>query len=989
MSSALRETSPFLDAEATLAAAVTHGVLEEAAVLAAIALLEQAPLHEEWDSALMLGLLIDNRAAVDRTIAACMLRFRQLSDTVAQDALVEKLLSHCFTSLSASPTEASGRRTGRDQIERSAAKLIDEITILLCERPFEHEQHRSRLLSHARRIQHIQGSGELSEAVVRFLDTISGDPEHRSDHEATVRLTWHRKLELYESLEASEAALLSHLGADRRLHLPQLTADLLGAYRVLITSQSKERAPNAILHAIDNLAGWLEEIPYDGRRKLEILREMIGRAAMGVPFEELPLPVRRHLELHRELLPGPSHPEDLLRLARESYASNEGDEIFVRLLALFKRLPLIRFRVDDLSDLLVGYGHRSRSERAWRALLDLVESILTGLEEIVPSSDDVTKEAARINRARRELLDHDRRLRELLLRIATDMVFRVSDDPSVETNVRELAWRILLRAKPPDHFELLDRGLGTDPRLIVPTIEEASRAHRRALWRVVSPRWMLLTGAQATERRRRIGAIADAFRNTAPIDLIESRGDQPGPLLALALDDADTEVRSMIERAVMDAGYGIELDIVRQQRRLEALRNELAGTRQQIIAAEEEIDGLGDRLRRLDVERGQRVVEWQALRQRRAAIETESIIRTAELSVRFEELRIRTAEAIQRAEIEERTLRRLAGEVAARVREASTVAREIETLVASQRHEEQELASAQRELQHVRQAQHAAESAHRSAQNELRSVQGRSPSRPRHTSDPQEMQRRNDRYEAERAAHQRQLSAASERVASLDSRLRQLESQESDCAARISGAQSRLQTLARNVRIVDERRRAIETAIADLQRQVATHRTTWNALRAQIAELQRQTAAVAAEAERAQADATRWLAELGRESDAVRARIDGIGAELRTIEARLVQVRAERDRLELRARQLQHDFNSGLAHLEQLSEQSVPASARANRRGMTLEQQHDHDTDELQSSLVQYAAGVERALRHSPPPLTRTERAARRAETRRVQTAGR
>src|ERR1043165_3241832 len=117
MSSALRETSPFLDAEATLAAAVTHGVLEEAAVLAAIALLEQAPPHEEWDSALMLGLLIDNRAAVDRTIAACMLRFRQLSDTVAQDALVEKLLSHCFTSLSASPTEASGRRTGRDQIE--------------------------------------------------------------------------------------------------------------------------------------------------------------------------------------------------------------------------------------------------------------------------------------------------------------------------------------------------------------------------------------------------------------------------------------------------------------------------------------------------------------------------------------------------------------------------------------------------------------------------------------------------------------------------------------------------------------------------------------------------------------------------------------------------------------------------------------------------------------------------------------------------------
>lgn len=977
------EATPYLRAEATLLSAVDRSVRTQQDVLDAVATLEAAPTKPEWDSALTLGLLVDDGQVVDRTIAACMKRFRELRDTVAQDLLLEKLLSHCFTSLSASPAEASGQRERRDHVERASAKLIREITAVLREHPNELEPHRSRLLSHARRIQHIQGSGELSEAVVGFQEAIS-QRDGRSDHDVAERISRHRKLELYESPETSEATLLAYLTIDRALRLEHLSADLLGAYRVLIATQSKERAPHAIRDAIDNLASWLAQIPYEGRRKLEILGEIVGRAAAGIPWQELALPVRRHLELHHELLPGEDHPEDLLRIAVEKYSSPEGEEIFMALLRLFRSLPLIRFRLRELRELLVGLGHRHRSERCWRELLGLVETLVTGLEEVVPQSEEIDSAMARLNRARRELLGQDQDLRAMLRQIAIDPGFRVSDDVAIEQVVREQAWRILLRSQPPDRFDLLRRGIESEPLLLLPTIEESAGAYRRDVWRLVTPRWTSLVGPQAEERRRKVAVIAEAFHRTAPIELIQRSGDAPAPLVALALDDNDPEVRSMIESSVIAAGYGLELDIVREQRRLEAIRNELESTRMRAISVQAQIDTAGDGFRRADVERSEQLVIWQGLREQRAAIETDAIIRAAETGIRLEELRVRTAEALRRAEIEERRLTELAARTAEQVRRATAVAREVASLVGRQRETEQRLAAAQRELAAVAQSLRSARSSVSGAESELRRVRNSAPSAPSHSSNPEEMARRNARYQSQRAAHERDMRRAAAHLQEIEETIGRLSRSQQSCQSTISASQDELQRLAASVRAADQRRQALQARIAELERETAARRVTWEQLRSEVAALNRQTESVAAEAARAQNRSLAQLAENARASEAARQRIEAIEREMREISTRLTTLHAELQRLQQLAQRLQHDFDTGLARLDHLSEQSVAASALADRRGATLERQHELDTTQLQQTLVQYAAGVRGALRHTVAPLTRSERERRRGEARRV-----
>lgn len=979
---AAHEASAYLRAEATLLRGV-HGLAAERDVLDAVATLEDAPAKPEWDAALTLGLLVADGPVVERTIAACMKRLRALHDPIAQDRLLEKLLAHCFTSLSASPSEASGKRERRDHVERSAAKLVGEITALLREHPNEMEPHRSRLLSHARRIEHIQGAGELSEAVVAFQQAIS-QRDGRSDHAVAERLSRHRKLELYESPETSEATLLAYLAGDRALRLEHLSRDLFGAYRVLIATQSSERAPHAIADAIGNLTMWLSQIPYEGRRKLELVREVVGRAAAGVPWHDLELPVRRHLELHLELLPGESHPEDLLRIAREKYASPEGEEIFIGLLRLFRALPLIRFRLADLRELLVGLGHVSRSHRCWRELLGLVETLVTGLEAVVPQSEEVDAATARINHARRALLAQDQELREILRQIAVDRSFRVSDDEEVASAVREQAWRILLRSQPPDAFELLTHGVESEPKLLLPTIDEAAAAQRRDLWRVVTPRWATLAGGNADERRKKIAAIAQAFRRTAPLDLIERSGDRPAPLVTLALDDDDPEVRAVVEKAIIDAGYGLELDLVREQRRIEAIRNELEATRTRAIDVQARIDEATDAVRRADVQRTEHLVVWQGLREQRAAIETDAIIRAAETGIRLEELRVRTAEALRRAEIEEQRLGELADRTADQVRHATAVAAELAALVGRQHVTERRLADARNELARLNASLSGAQSAIQGAQSELRRVERNAPSAPGHTSDPEEMERRNARYRAHRDAHERQMSEAAARLREIQHTIEQLQRNQQSCQGTIATSQQELQRLADSVRVADQRRRALQSRIAELERETAARRVTWEQLRSEIAALNRQAESVAAEAARAQGRSMAQLAENSRASEAARERIEAIERTLRDLNARLVALHSELQRLQQLAQRLQHDFDQGLAHLEHLSEQSVAASAVADRRGVTLERQHQLDTVELQQCLVQYAAGVRGALRQSAPPLTRAERERRRAETRRV-----
>lgn len=975
--------SPF-EAVHQLAASVLVGELnsseERCRTLAALEVLREAPLLDHWNRGLLGGLRSRDPQIVEATVKATVQRLAHCSEPEPQDALITAILDACFLNLSGRPRLRGGDEEAlrAEAFERAASRLVEELTRLLAGRPLELEHHRARLLARARSIAHLAGRGHLAEAVVRFQLTLADGA--RSDQLAARELYDLRKTDLYTSALASEDALLAYLAEDRRITVEQVSQELFQVYRMLIAGQSKERARRALLQAMANLMYWLDQLPQNPQDRFD-LREEALRARARVPWGELDLRLCRHLEAHLELLPGCHHPEDLLVLLEQRYDAAESEDLLIRGLELLRRLPLVRVRSAEICAFILRHGRRGRSAAVWKAFLGLIEALLTGLADFVLTREALGEREQRRNRALRKLLVHDDAFRELLRRLATDSKLEISRDDVVAREVREQAWRILLRSLPQNRLELLEEGLMEHGgRLFTATVEEASTSHQRELWGVVLGRWQELVedGQPVEERRRRIAGLAQAFRATANFEAVQDKGEDPGdasrlgPMIRLALDDPDEEVRRETERAVVETGYALELERERQRRELLRLRAELTHTNQQIIELEAAIALLVRTTTETQVERAEQALAVQAGLQDRDLIVTEGWLATASFQVDLEEVRIELIAALTGAQEQLELLHALRRRMEQEHHTAQAIHTAIASLVHQQEQHKAEIAQLEGQQQRAQNQLAAAESELEARRSERGSLSR--PSRPRGTGDDEQDRRAAEDYQNAVQSYEREVQWLGNRIAALAGEVESCRAAISAAKNGIKQARAVIERLSAQIAEQSARISAIRRRLHALEGEFLARKATCEQIRNQIRLLQGQVQRLESDAQGERQRNRALVANNSAQVGAIQSRLDDLQATLQQLSSRLNHTGAELDRQRTRGQRLIQSIDAGRQNYERVAEQADQRSAEADASGISRQRASEQKILEGQESLVHYVEGLDRALRHQPPPPTRDQR---------------
>jgi len=948
--------------------------------LGAVRRLGAAPAEDLWNRGLLIGLHSRRPEVVEATVRAAVDRLARLTDPEAQDGLLSAILDACFLHLPGGKSRA-GRVDGEAAqhsiaTEQAAGRLVTAVGRHLRTSPPELEHHRARLLARARQIKHREGWGFLAAAVVALQkDLATGEGSDALVAEELGRL---RKLDLYTSSHSAETALLAYLDSDHELPLEQVSQELWQAYRILLAVQTKERASRAILRAMDNLTHWLDATPQSPRARREVLGEVVQMARLSVPRDQLQPRIGRHLEAHLELLPGKDHPQDLLSQLRTRYDAAEGEEILVKGLELLRRLPLVRLRSAELRDFILAPARRQRSAAVWQALLSLIESLVTGIADLVPSREALDAREQKRLRLLRELLAQDHMLRDLLYRLATDRTLDLSHDPQVDAQARETAWRILLRCLPPDRVERQREGLlDHEGRFFFATLEEAGRGHRRELWEALLEHWDDLFGTggwSAGERHRRLRAVADFFRQTRDYAALREEAGGLGPLLGLAFDDPDGEVREMAEAALVESGYGLEVERERERRRLLALRDRLSESNQKVIAYETDIARLGQEAVTTQVGRAEQALAVQDLLQKREGELTDGWIFTSALQVDLEEVRIELMEAMERAEEEMVLLRQLQRRMQQEHAAAQQVHGAVESLVRQQEQREGELQSLRAQRARAESALAQARSEVESLSSRYSSVSNNPPRRPSGTGDPERDQARLDEYRRDCDRHASELRHLSSRIAEAKGDVQSASSEIASCERQISAVEAELRQLQARINELKNTMRDLRNRIEGLGRDLARQEATLAALRHLIEQLAAQSRELQARQEAHARQVGASLAANTRQIQETQSRLRDIQERLQELSVRLNQTGHLRDQQKTESQRLVQAIDSGREQYDRVAQRAVPESRQADVTGHSEREAYERELTDSQESLVQYAEGIHNAVCRDEPLAVRTRR---------------
>jgi predicted nucleic acid-binding Zn-ribbon protein len=978
-------TTEFPAAVQTLAAAqLAAAGIPLTEEIGAVRRLGEAPAEDLWNRGLLIGLHSRRPEVVEATVRAAVDRLARMTDPEAQDGLLTAILDACFLHLPGGRSRSErgdGEARHAIAIEQAAGRLITAVGRLLRNGSPELEHHRARLLARARQIKHRAGWGFLASAVVALQkDLAAGEGSDALVAEELGRL---RKVDLYISPHSSETALLAYLERDRELTLEQVSQELWQAYRILLAVQTKERAGRAILRAMDNLIHWLDATPQSPRSREDVLGEVVQMARLGVPREQLQPRIGRHLEAHLEILTGPEHPEDLLVQLRTRYDAAEGEEILVKGLELLRRLPLVRLRSGELCEFILAPARRQRSGTVWQALLALVESLVTGIADLVPSREALDAREQRRLRLLRELLAQDRRLRELLYRLATDRSLDLSHDPQVDAHARETAWRILLRCLPPDRIERQREGLlGHEGRFFFATLEEAGRGHRRELWEALLEHWdgLLGTDRPTDERRQRLRAVSDFFRQTRDYAALREEAGGLGPLLKLAFDDPDGEVSEMAEAALVETGYGLEVERERERRRLLALRDHLSASNQQVIAYETDIARLGQEAVTTQVGRAEQALAVQDLLQKREGELTDGWIFTSALQVDLEEVRVELMEAMERAEEEMVLLRQLQRRMQQEHVAAQQVHGAIQSLVRQQEQREGELQSLRAQLDRAQSALARARNEVESLSSQYSYQQRNTPSPPRRTGDNERDQARLDEYRRDCDRHASELRHLSSRIAEAKGDIQSASSEIASCERRIAAVQDELRRLQARIDQMKGTLRELRSRIEGLGRELEHREATLAALRREIERLAARSRDLQSRQEAHARQVGSSLAANTRQIQETQTKLRDIQDRLQALSVRLNQTGHLRDQQKTESQRLVQAIDSGREQYDRVAERAIPESRQADVTGHSQREAHEREVTDAQEGFVQYAEGVHHAVGRDEPLAVRTRRRRQKPE---------
>lgn len=937
-------------------------------VLEAVAALRQAPAARDWEDALLQGLKSANVEVVERVCNTWLHRLDAFADDPeAQDNLIDAALTACYYVLTGRADTASATDLLAGMREAAAAQIIRGLTAWLKARPDRFDHHRARLLSWGNdRLKYLGGIGDFASAVVEFLVALgTGDQGH---HAAARMLARERRRDAYEDSSTSQATLLGYLREDAELPPAEVYGALINSYAVLVSVHHASHSRQALLMALANLTGWLEALPYrrDGEAWDALFSEVIERARVRHPWDQLSPETAFHLHAQRFLLPGKGHPQDLIELARVRYSAPETSDILVAILGVLRRLPTARFRIDELRMLMLDASGMSRRWETWEAFFALVHSLLTGIPEHDGTAAELTgPRRDRLQKLRRVARD-DKKIRDWLYTLATDLDRSLSSDPAIDQRVRETAWRMLLRNLPPDRMELVRKGLlGFQDRFQAATLEEMAAFHQRAAWEMFEAHHdrVIHQGLGKVEEHRRKVLALKLFRSTRCRTAVMNKGSgEYGRVLYWAFDDGNPKLRELARSAMVEAGYEEEYNREAQKRTLASITAAIHEVVQRQATVNEAIRKLENQIR-------QSWADWYVVTQAQHAIlgaldvaTTLAKLREARLEVDLYEVRQELVAAMQQLRIEEGELRQLRGQLDQECQRARARLAEMNALVGEQRRLESAVSKTtkkyEKAIEGTEQAAHEADR----ARHELRQAQNRPPREPRYSRDPDARNLELRAYHAERERWNERLRALEHRITSSQAEAQRLKDLARQCRVEIDQYKVRLQDLQREVAELTQRIGAIQSRIGRLRQEYNLQHEQCEQLRRVIAGLTDRVNRLVAQRDvqleadreqvaRLQAEMRSRQEELARHSDRIQ-------------RGEVTRARAadELNRLEIRLRELNQSYQSGMQNLAEVGRRADQQSGRTDAEAAAREQATEFEVHDDQERFALYAESSLRAV---------------------------
>lgn len=946
--------------------------------LDAIQALEYAPFTYEINHTLLLGLHSACLEVINATTKACLSRLTRMNNKDKAE-LMGLILDTCFLNLTGRRPVGHGSDTNEErriiQLESAVVRLLKAVVYELLSNPIEYEHHISRILSRARQIQHLEDAQELADVTVQFQHLLADD-DSRTYHYDAVELQKQRQSETYESPTSSESSLRAYLENDARLSIRDVPQHLIRLYRVLLSVQSGVKKKAVLLKALDNLTKWLQEVPSLGADEWEDhVQEMVSRARVGVKWETLNLNVVRYLEFQLELLPGSSHSEDLFKMLQNKYAFGEHEEILIAGLRLLAFMPVIRTRVDELTDFILARGKQYRSIKVWRSIIGLIEAHVTGLDDTVLTIEDLTKKDQQLFRVISQILEPDNRMRSLLYQLSTTDG-RLSNNPDIEVEVRQTAWRILLRCLPANRARLYQEGLlQHDGRFFLATLQEAASQSQRILWDVLLTHWDELMGTTVPEtvRTERLYAVADYFEATRHFDALRCSEDEQGHLIKLALDDRKQEIRELFFNKILAAGYRLEIEKELQRRDILHKRQMLTQSNQKVIKYKDELSRLHNKTVEQQKLKAVHVLDIQTGLQEREQLVTGGWITTSQFQVMFEEVREELIGTLEQAAQEYEALQELQRQMRVELENSRIAANQINGLVKDQKRREYERETLQKQLNNASSQLSGVQSELNNITSQIRNLERSTGFPPPRTGNQETDNRAIDQYNHRVNRIRWEIQALKNQTSKLEGQGFELKRMIEHCENGIERESNEIEHLQGQINKLRSEISSIEHPVSSIRSDFRAVQAKWRKLQQAIEQLRARADETAEQNVREQERTRSELSHNTRAIEKQQQNLRQVYNEIHRLSDLIDQVGHSHDVQVTRSQQLVQAIDSGRHNYEDLAQRAVLESAHANDIGCTKEKRHEQQTVEKQESKVQYAYGVQEALKRQESPPTKEE----------------
>jgi archaellum component FlaC len=577
----------------------------------------------------------------------------------------------------------------------------------------------------------------------------------------------------------------------------------------------------------------------------------------------------------------------------------------------------------------------------------LIGSLVTGLPDLEPVTGQELNVTQRNRiRLRRQSLAGDHQLRSFLLDI--------SRNRQMDVKLRQHAWRTLLGCLPPDREGHITREIalfGGD--LFDVTLDVATECRQRSVVPVLLASWPQLVAGKPTDRARRdllvrVCQLAGLLRHRG---FVERPDGQPAaPLIGLALDEANEQVRDAALAAIQAAGFTAELDRERERRRIDELVVTLGKVENAMIELEVKQHGIGQDTVKCQGESTGIGLRLQEEVQARSFLVTDGWLETSRVQVELQQVQVELTEALARAEERHEMLRDLSRQMRSALADSEQAYEATHALVAQQE-------AAERRQEALQARSRAVQGTLEAARRELRQMRNPDPPGPRESAEEscrvqRDYQRELQRIAADRSRLEGRIGEAEAEIESLNGQRRDVEEVVRRLAAEIRRESAQHGALSGRLESLDRDFRGVRAELARL-------RNTIDQLTNRVAQLRRDQQEAARVRERKREESDRTVETSANALGRLEKRLESLARDYS-------QTSGEIERCHTQVQRCVADIEVGRQnHVElgKLAEVEIP---NADRTGNVDQHQLEDGVQEAQDSLLWYAVDVQRAVRAEP-----------------------